>query len=517
MRVALTVLICLVIVAGIGWALAVAPIPGDPYDADAYAAVEPSPDDSIGELPVVRPASNEVPYLLSALRDPNPAVRYGAAISLLDNHRQDRSVVPALLPLLHDDHPTVRSYAASALGDLGDKRATEGLIAALRDVRQGVVTSAIMSLRQLGDQRATEPLIELLDSEDAYIAQEAVEALGDIPDTRAVEPLIRILEDTKSRLRADAAKSLGGLRDQRAIPALIAGLGDADTAVRGGCANSLRFLPDTRAVAPLIRVLNDRDGGIRWCAADALGPIKDRRAIIPLMRAAMDRDADVRMCAVLSLGDFKDPRVVELLLSTLEYDNDYSVQRCAASSLGVIRSRRAVPDLLECLRRTKWNAYENSELRVSAIWALGRIGDERAVEPLIALLEHPLDYMGESMCGHEKSTWRAISGALADIGGERAMGYLMRSLREGNAGAVCGAYRYFIGKGIAGSDAVLMAALSQYGDYTMACYFALSGNNRLEEAARRWAKKDRRPIEPNAYAKKHAVRWGTDPKPTTED
>jgi HEAT repeat protein len=235
------------------------------------------------------------------------------------------------------------------------------------------------------------------------------------------------------------------------------------------------------------------------------------------MKVAGDRNAEVRMSAVISLGHFRDERVVELLMSTLEYDGDYYVQCIAAKSLGDLRSPRAVPVLLALLRRTKWDAESNSELRVSAIWALGRIGDERAVEPLIALLGQPLEDMEETMCGHENSTWRAISGALADIGSERAIGYLMRSLREGNAGAVSGAYRYFIGRGIAGSEPVLTHALSRYGDYTMACYFALSGNNRLREAARVWAKKDRRPIEPNDYVRKHAARWGADRQLTTED
>lgn len=517
MRFPFTGLICLSIIAGIGGVLAVAPISGEHVETAADALILPASDDGVPELPAAQLVSTEVSYLLSALKDCSPAVRFQAVIWLHGEHREDRSVVPSLVAVLQDDHPAVRSMAASALGDFGDRRATPGLISLLKDDAQGVVTSAIGSLSDLHDYRATLPLIQLLNGEDAYVAQCAVFALSQIGDTRAVEPLIRIVKDHTSRLRRDAAKSLGRLRDRRAIPALIEGLGDADPALRAACANSLRFLPDSRAVAPLIELLDDRDDGVRWSAAGALGPIEDRRAVVPLMKAAGDRHAYVRFCAVMSLGDLKDRRAVELLITTLNYDTDYLVQCAAATSLGAIGSKRAVPSLLRLLRRTQWEAYANAGLRRSAIWALGRIGDDRAVEPLIGMLEDPSEDMEEMICGEEQLTWRLISGALADIGSDKAIGYLTKSLRQGNTGAICGAYRYFIGKGTPGSEAVLVAAMSAYGDHQMACYYVLSGNKRLEEAAQVWSKKNRRQIEPNSYIREHAVRWGSDRKLTTEN
>lgn len=510
LRAAFAGLILFSVIAGIGGVLAVTPISGEHVQTAADAVILPASDDGVPELPDARLASTEVSYLLSAAKDPDPAVRFQAVMWLHDEHREDPRVVTSLVTALRDTHPAVRSMAASKVGDMGDQRATEGLISLLKDDAQGVVTSAIGSLGDLRDNRATLPLIELLDSEDAYVAQCAILALGRIGDTRAVEPLIRILKDQTSRLRPDAAESLGRLRDRRAIPALIAGLGDADPALRDACANSLRFLPDRRAVVPLIELLDDRDAGVRWSAASALGPIEDRRAIAPLMEAAGDRHAYVRMCAVLSLGHFKDRRVLELLLSTLEYDTDYSVQCAAAGSLGDIGSRHAVPSLLGLLERTRRDAYTYSDLRRSAIWALGRIGDERAVEPLTALIERPTDDMEETLCGHEEATWEVISEALVDIGDERSIRYLMNALRQGNVHVVSGAHRYFIDKGIEGSEALLIRALNEHGGEDMATNFALSGNKRLEEAARLWAKKCHRRIEPNAYIKEHAVRWGSD-------
>ena len=52
-----------------------------------------------------------------------------------------------------------RRAAAEALGQLGDKRAVEPLIAALQDDVENVRQAAAEALGQLGDERAVEPLI----------------------------------------------------------------------------------------------------------------------------------------------------------------------------------------------------------------------------------------------------------------------------------------------------------------------------------------------------------------------
>jgi len=76
----------------------------------------------------------------------------------------------------------------------------------------------------------------------------------------------------------------------------------------------------------------------------------------------------------------KDKGDVDGLIKALHYEKDYNVCICAAGALGKIGDKRAVEPLIAALedndRKVRWNA--------AAI--LGNIGDKRAVEPLIAAL-----------------------------------------------------------------------------------------------------------------------------------
>ena len=54
---------------------------------------------------------------------------------------------------------SVRAAAAKALGEIGDVRTVDPLIAALNDQDAYVITIAARSLAKLGDVRAVEPLI----------------------------------------------------------------------------------------------------------------------------------------------------------------------------------------------------------------------------------------------------------------------------------------------------------------------------------------------------------------------
>ncbi len=129
-----------------------------------------------------------------------------------------------------DIDPNAREAAVRALGDLGDERAVEPLIAVLGTSREiplvWVREAVVRSLGQIGDARAVEPLIaELMDS-DPGVRETAVVSLGEIGDARAVDPLITVLGDPSHTLREAAVTSLGQIGDARAVEPLLAILGD---------------------------------------------------------------------------------------------------------------------------------------------------------------------------------------------------------------------------------------------------------------------------------------------------
>ncbi len=87
---------------------------------------------------------------------------------------------------------------------------------------------------------------------------------------------------------------------------------------------------------------------------------------------------------IVLLGEIGDARAVNALIPEL----DDVCRDSAISALGKIRDRRAVEPLIRLLE------HQNEGTRVLAIEALGAIGDKRAVNPLIAKLDD------------EGATWR---------------------------------------------------------------------------------------------------------------
>lgn len=163
----------------------------------------------------------DIESLLAAVQDDRYEVWAPASLALLRLH--EPAAVPRLLAALAVPNQRLRCPVATVLGEIGDQRAVEPLIALLRDGACEVVwenerARAAEALGQLGDPRAVEPLIAALAAENAETASKAMEALGRLGDRRAVEPLITT---TRARHDPSGATILGSLGDRRAVEPLL--------------------------------------------------------------------------------------------------------------------------------------------------------------------------------------------------------------------------------------------------------------------------------------------------------
>ena len=234
------------------------------------------------------------------------------------------------------DQGSVRKDAMAALGEIGDPRGVEPLIAALADEQTG--RAAIGALGQIGDPRAVEPLIVILSREHQSALSrgcDAAQALGEIGDSRAVGPLIAAAHDVGAM--GACSEALGKLGDS-AVEPLISALKDGNATATIAVAMALGAIGDARAVAPLIAVLTDagKDRQSRRAAGVGLSRIGDARAIEPIIATVTTDLADpslsVRMTAVMLLGWTGDPRAVEPLTAALNDVNE-SVRQQAAEAL----------------------------------------------------------------------------------------------------------------------------------------------------------------------------------------
>jgi len=338
--------------------------------------------------------------------EPRPDIRASGAVELL-------------IDALRDKDWGVRSETATALGKIGDARATLALAGALKDPDSVVRGNAAWALSQIKDTRAVEPLIAALGDEDRFVRGQAAEALGELGDSRAVEPLIAALKHRRWSERYQAATALGKLKDKRAVNPLIRSLRARDPKLRESAAEALGEIGDPRAVKPLVAalklrgdlysrdinvwdlpsyatsalrkigepaveplipLLRHRNKYTRGYAAETLGQIGDSRAVEPLIARLRDRDPDVRRDAAGALGHIKDKRAVEPLIAAL-HDKEGWVLRKVAEALGEIGDRRAIEPLVEVLNDGEF------DVRFEAAEALAGLNDSRGAPILIVGLD----------------------------------------------------------------------------------------------------------------------------------
>lgn len=283
------------------------------------------------------------------------------------------------------------------LGKSGEPGAVEPLIQALRETNKHIRKAAIIALGQLGEPRAIEPLITILGDPDRRVNLAAIAALTVFEKREAnsvVSRLLSAISDTDKDSRRRAADALSRLGEPKWSQWVK---GDSEDFARLGKSG------DPHAVEPLIQVLREGNSTDRRAAASALGILGAPSAIEPLLISAVS-DKDARRSAgeaVLHRIQLKDARAVGPLIKALSHEN-WSVRALAAAALGLLGDVRAVEPLIQLL--------EFPPTREAAATALGQLGDVRAVEPLIQLLRN----------GHKIGRQSAAK-ALGRLGDSRAI------------------------------------------------------------------------------------------------
>jgi HEAT repeat protein len=143
------------------------------------------------EADIQQMGSQAVPYLVNALRHPDPKIRWLAAMQLA--RIKDPSAVIPLAEALHDPEVVVRVWGAEALGEIGDHRAVNALVDCLGDRESGVRAAAARALGKLRDRRAVDPLTHVLDNlnpdVDPDVGKDAILALGALGDRKAIDSI----------------------------------------------------------------------------------------------------------------------------------------------------------------------------------------------------------------------------------------------------------------------------------------------------------------------------------------
>jgi HEAT repeat protein len=362
----------------------------------------------------------------------------------------------------------VRSEVALALGKIKGDEVVEPLIKALEDDDRAMVRkSAAWALGEIKGDKVIGPLIKAMKDDDVGVVRnEAAVALGKIASKKAVGALIRTLKKDKyETARKNAAWALSEIKDKSAVGDLIDVLSDKGKSEEERESDAVIAQVETAlinigspSVESLVGLLDHEEAYVRARAVYCLGKIGDETALEDLMRvAANDESPMVRGYAITALANFKTRNVVKAqgeglagALDSLLDEEEWKTNRAkAAETLGKIKDERGVEPLVQAA------VSDLSELRNKAIVALGNIGDYRGLDEIagaigtetdltiranaiaaaakygdLSVEEALLSVLNEELTSQTLSVHEAAVSALGDIGSKKAVTKLISVLQD---------------------------------------------------------------------------------------
>jgi len=313
-----------------------------------------------------------------------------------------------LIDALSDDSPGPSRSAAVKLGEMGEP-VMGRVLEVFHSGDEDAVLGAGIALARIG-RPAVPHLIAALEDDDVVAVATAANALSSIGkrDATAVvaafDPLVMAV-----RRHAAAAETRPGIghvgNEAKAAAAALGALG---------------ALGDTRALAMTIYMLDHPNRAIGQAAAEAIkafGP----KAAAPVLAAWRRGEAQTEW-GVTALRLTGDPKVVDLLIEALETDAAWH----AALALGEIGDERAAEPLLGVLQ----DKAANRLVRARAADALGKLKYAPAVPTLVAGLDDP-----------HVSVQSASAKALGVIGDKSAVMPLIFAPQRSNPATIANAAR----------------------------------------------------------------------------
>jgi HEAT repeat protein len=416
---------------------------------------------------------NALKALVASLSYGGKDLRHLVTLALLNNV-SDQTVGLLIEETLSADRGS-RRLAIEMLGQIKDLRALNPLINALDDPDDGVRYLAIEALSSLGDARAIEPLIQALGDWRCYFDKKGrlrykhvSYPYSPIPADELLSRLSRGQLALLTDIPLAAAKALSNLGEPQ-----------WQVLVKGQLADFERLASssDRRAKLALIKALGVSNGDVRRTAAEALSGFGEPQwqtivqgnsgdylrlascgspfALGPIVDLTKWADAKTigayDIAAIDALTNMGNPQIArELLIVLLGEVDDHTSHISPATThdtfrraiaealakladfkwlyiilgddhdilrLGYCDDPRAVEPLIRMLHG--WSAIYNTDNFCATALALGRLGNKRAIVPLIEFLSLALNGYLLPWCGFGEKTddvLQAVRDALTALG-----------------------------------------------------------------------------------------------------
>lgn len=261
-----------------------------------------------------------------------------------------------------------------------DKMQQRVTIAPLRE--NDTVVGAIVTIEDVTPRLERErDLARQMASPEEAARLQAAEALAEPDRIISDEPLVEALGDESWRVRKVAVDAVAQQSGAGTVKGLLRAIRyeHRNLSVLNSALQVLA-LSGVDVVDPLVECLSDEDADVRIYSVHALGDQHDARAVPALIKALGDEDVNVRYHAIEALGKLQAKDAVDALIEIAE-SGDFYLAFAALDTLTKIGDSRIAARLVPLL--------EDDLLRVPATDALGQVGDEEAIVPLVELLNKP--------------------------------------------------------------------------------------------------------------------------------
>lgn len=287
------------------------------------------------------------------------------------------SIETLVTELVHEED--WRRMRATAACMTGGPKAVSALVGALETASPALKIEIAGMLARIKDPKGGIPLVGLLKDQDPGVrkaAALALEQMAGVLDKDAAAALVAELASSPGEEHRNRVTTILGVMPNAVRP-LCDMLSHPESANRQAAAAMLEHLLDPRCADALVDAMADPSlqelavrtlkklGAIRERIDEAFDALRD-------VEGAVERE-DARMATVIDLLRIGRPSV-EILIEYLR-DDDWVVREAAADLLGKIGDVRAVDPLMERLR-----VDPDTGVKEYALKSLGLIGDPRPAE-----------------------------------------------------------------------------------------------------------------------------------------
>lgn len=320
--------------------------------------------------------------LCTLLNDPVPWVRVRAAEAVAS--LGDAAISALSDRLEREDDPAVATRLLELLAEHGDASVLPAVERHLHSPGPGVRRAAIRVLRRLGGPTQTSLVAQAISDEAAEVRAEALATLLSWGQHEAGEQLLSMVTQGSAEERYAACPVIGEVGI--GTTELIAALGSADPALRVAAVRALGRSGQAAALQPLLAALADQQ--VRAEAVQALGELGASVALPALLEIVATAESTfLRRAAIAAIGSLGDRSALPHLTSYLAQEGLASAALAAIVRFADPSAEEAIAPLLTAM---------DTALVEQAVGALGKLGTERSVRPLLDLVKRA-SHRGEAV------------------------------------------------------------------------------------------------------------------------